>query len=50
LGVETPLPKGTFERAAPMTDVISQLLPLPPRTAGLIGGIDLRFGKTTKTR
>ncbi len=32
-----------------MTDVISELLPLPPRTDGPFGGIDLRpIGKTTK--
>ena len=33
-----------------MTDVISELLPLPPRTTGPFGGIDQRpDGKTTKT-
>jgi hypothetical protein len=33
-----------------MTDVISELLPLSPRTARPFGGVDLVPGKTTKTR
>lgn len=40
-----------------MTDVISELLPLPPRTDGPFGGVDAALpvgpqvttGKTTKT-
>lgn len=33
-----------------MTDVISQLLPLPPRTLRPFGGVDIALpGKTTKT-
>jgi len=37
-----------------MTDVISELLPLPPRTDGPFGGVDVApavrpTGKTTKT-
>lgn len=33
-----------------MTDVISELLPLPPRTDGPFGGVDFApKGKTTKT-
>jgi hypothetical protein len=33
-----------------MTDVISELLPLPPRTSGPFGGAGIRLGKTAKTR
>jgi hypothetical protein len=49
LGVETPTAEGIWAHRA-MTDVISELLPLPPRTYGPFGGADVRLGKTTKTR
>jgi hypothetical protein len=49
LGVETNRLRGTSAKR--MTDVISELLPLPPRTCGPFGGTDFApKGKpTTKT-